>query len=66
MRLLFENWREFTRLHEAINPATIEKIESSIEQAGGESYIIGGAVRDELLPDTPPSKDIDFGWRGVW
>ena len=60
MKLLLENWRKFTRLHEAINPATIEKIESSIEQAGGESYIIGGAVRDELLPDTPPSKDIDF------
>ena len=60
MKLLLENWRKFARLHEAINPATIEKIESSIEQAGGESYIIGGAVRDELLPDTPPSKDIDF------
>lgn len=60
MKLLLENWRKFARLHEAINPATIEKIQSSIEQAGGESYIIGGAVRDELLPDTPPSKDIDF------
>jgi len=60
MKLLLENWRKFARLHEAINPATIEKIESTIEQAGGESYIIGGAVRDELLPDTPPSKDIDF------
>ena len=60
MKLLLENWRDFTRLHESIDPVTIEKIESSIEQAGGESYIIGGAVRDELLPDTPPSKDIDF------
>jgi len=60
MKLLLENWWKFTRLHEAIDPATIEKIQSTIEQAGGESYIVGGAVRDELLPDTPPSKDIDF------
>ena len=62
---VLENWRSFMRLNEAINPATIEKIESVLAQAGGESYIVGGAIRDELLPDTPPSKDIDFLVRGL-
>lgn len=65
MKLLFENWREFVQINEAINPITIKKIESSISQAGGESYIVGGAVRDELMPDTPPSKDVDFLIRGL-
>ena len=65
MKLLLENWREFVRLNEAVNPATIEKIEAALKQGGGESYIVGGAVRDELMPDTPPSKDIDFLVRGL-
>lgn len=65
MKLLLENWRDFARLNESINPATIEKIESVLKRAGAESYIVGGAVRDELLPDTPPSKDIDFLVRGL-
>ena len=65
MKLLFENWRRFTQLHEAIDPITIEKIEATLRQAGAESYIVGGAVRDELLPDIPPSKDIDFLVRGL-
>jgi tRNA nucleotidyltransferase/poly(A) polymerase len=62
MKLLFENWREYKTptLFEAIDPETVNKIESALIHAGGESYIVGGAVRDELLPDTPPSKDIDF------
>jgi len=62
MKLLFENWREYKAsiLSEIINPATIDKIETALIRAGGESYIVGGAVRDELLPDTPSSKDIDF------
>jgi len=65
MKLLLENWREFVELNEAINPITIEKIEAALVQAGGESYIVGGAVRDELMPDTPPSKDVDFLVRGL-
>ena len=65
MKLLLENWRRFAQLHEAIDPITIEKIEATLRQAGAESYIVGGAVRDELLPDTPPSKDIDFLVRGL-
>jgi len=62
MKLLLENWREYNTpvLFEAINPETIEKIESALIGAGAESYIVGGAVRDELLPNTPSSKDIDF------
>ena len=65
MKLILENWREFVKLNEAVDPATIEKIEAALEQGGGESYIVGGAVRDELLPDTPPSKDVDFLVRGL-
>ena len=62
MKLLFEDWRKYNApmLFEAIDPETIDKIESAITRAGGESYIVGGAVRDELLPDTPSSKDVDF------
>ena len=62
MKQLLENWREYKTptLFEAIDPATINKIEFALGHAGGESYIIGGAVRDELLPNTPPSKDVDF------
>jgi len=65
VRLLLENWREYVKLNEAVDPATIEKIEAALKQGGGESYIVGGAVRDELMPDTPPSKDIDFLVRGL-
>ncbi len=60
MKLLFENWRRFIELHEAVNPATIKKIQNAISQAGGESYITGGAVRDSLMPEVPESKDVDF------
>jgi len=62
MKRLMENWRKYnaSMLFEAVNPKTIDNIESAIRRVGGESYIVGGAVRDELLPDTPPSKDIDF------
>jgi len=60
MKLILENWRRFVSLHEGISPETIEKIESAIARSGGESYIVGGAVRDELVPGAPASKDIDF------
>ncbi len=60
MKLLFENWRRFVKLHEAVNPETIKKIQDAIAHAGGDSYITGGAVRDALIPGTPESKDIDF------
>ena len=60
MKLIFENWRRFVTLHEGIDPKTIEKIENAIIRSGGEIYIVGGAVRDELIPDTPESKDVDF------
>jgi len=67
MKLLLESWREYNTplLSEVIDPEIIDKIELAIVSAGGESYIVGGAVRDELLPDTPPSKDIDFLVRGL-
>ena len=60
MKLLLENWRRFVVLHEGIDPSIIREIEKAIVDAGGESYIVGGAVRDELIPGTPSSKDIDF------
>lgn len=58
MKYLFEAWRAY--LSENIDPKTIEKIEHAIVAAGGEPYIVGGAVRDELIPGTPASKDVDF------
>ena len=60
MKQLMESWRRFVHLHEAVNPATIKKIQDALSQAGGESYITGGAVRDSLMPDVPESKDVDF------
>jgi len=60
MKLLLENWRKFVALHEAVNPATIKKIQNVIKRAGGVSYITGGAVRDSLIPGMPESKDVDF------
>ena len=64
MKLLLENWRQLS-LTEAIDPATVKEIEATLTSAGAETYIVGGAVRDDLLPDTPPSKDIDFLVRGL-
>ena len=64
MKLLLESWRQLS-LTEAIDPATVKEIESVLTSAGAETYIVGGAVRDDLLPDTPPSKDIDFLVRGL-
>jgi tRNA nucleotidyltransferase/poly(A) polymerase len=64
MKLLFESWRQLS-LTEAIDPATVKEIEATLTTAGAETYIVGGAVRDDLLPDTPPSKDIDFLVRGL-
>jgi len=50
---------------EAISQNTIKKIQSRIIRAGGKVYIVGGAVRDELIPGTPESKDIDFLITGI-
>jgi len=52
-------------LTEAIDPATVEEIQSTLTAAGAETYIVGGAVRDEIMPDTPASKDVDFLVRGM-
>jgi len=45
-------------LKESTNPETIKKIEKTISRFGGESFIVGGAVRDEMLGIA--SKDVDF------
>lgn len=50
----------FSSLVEAPTEETIRKIQSVLIRAGGKPYIVGGAVRDEMLPGAPPSKDIDF------
>jgi tRNA nucleotidyltransferase/poly(A) polymerase len=50
----------YDSLSEAPSQETIGKIQKAILGAGGQPYIVGGAVRDEMMPDTPPSKDIDF------
>ena len=52
-------------LIEAIDPATVEEIQSTLTAAGAETYIVGGAVRDDIMPDTPASKDVDFLVRGM-
>jgi tRNA nucleotidyltransferase/poly(A) polymerase len=52
-------------LIEAIDPATVEEIQSTLAAAGAETYIVGGAVRDEIMPDMPASKDVDFLVRGL-
>ena len=64
MKLLLENWRQLS-LTEVIDPTMIEDIKLALEETGAEIYIVGGAVRDELMPNTPPSKDIDFLVRGL-
>jgi len=60
MKLLLENWRKLVALHEGVSPKTIEKIQTILRKNGGESYLVGGAVRDELIPGMPASKDVDF------
>ena len=47
------------RLREAWeNMDTLHKIQKTIEDAGGEIFVVGGPVRDKVLGKTP--KDIDF------
>jgi tRNA nucleotidyltransferase/poly(A) polymerase len=47
------------RLREAWeNMDTLQKIQETIESAGGEIFVVGGPVRDKVLGKTP--KDIDF------
>ena len=78
MKLLFENWRRFVALHEGVNPKTIKKIVDAIqstqshgdpnrpgERLYGEIYTVGGAVRDEIIPGAPQSKDVDFVVRNL-
>ena len=65
MKLMMENWRRFVKLHEAVNPETIKKIQDALVHAGGTSYMVGGAVRDSLIPGTPESKDVDFVVTGL-
>ena len=63
MRNTINQWRKFCTdkmIFESVDPRTIEKIETTISRYGGKSFIVGGAVRDELNPDSPASKDIDF------
>jgi tRNA nucleotidyltransferase/poly(A) polymerase len=40
------------------NMDTLQKIQETIEAAGGEIFVVGGPVRDKVLGKTP--KDIDF------
>jgi len=49
----------------APSPETLNNIHRLIRQNGGKSFIVGGAVRDELIPDAPEPKDIDFVVTGI-
>jgi len=51
-------WKNF--ISEGVAPETLKKIQDALASAGGESYIVGGAVRDSLIPGVPESKDVDF------
>jgi len=48
-----------------VNEKAIKKIQTAIMRAGGKPYIVGGAVRDQMMPDVPQSKDIDFLVTGI-
>ena len=50
----------YSSLTESPSGETVKRIQDRIIRAGGKPYIVGGAVRDEMLPDTPASKDVDF------
>lgn len=41
-------------------PETAAKVEKAIAKLGGKVWVVGGAVRDMINPDSPPSKDIDL------
>lgn len=41
-------------------PSVVSKLETAIGSLGGKIWVVGGAVRDALMPDTPPSKDVDL------
>lgn len=41
-------------------PNTASKIVKAINRIGGKIWVVGGAVRDALNPESPPSKDIDL------
>ena len=41
-------------------PQTASKLFKAIESIGGKLWVVGGAVRDFINPDSPPSKDVDL------
>lgn len=41
-------------------PETTKKVERAIRRLGGKVWVVGGAVRDAINPESPPSKDVDL------
>lgn len=60
---VFREWESL--LVEADVGGLVKKISGQIVAHGGVPYIVGGAVRDGLMPDAPESKDIDFVVQGL-
>ncbi len=73
MRQFLSSWNEFVNVDRELvtlnegapSPETLEKIHNLIAANGGQSYIVGGAVRDELIPEAPEPKDVDFVVTGL-
>jgi len=53
----------YNRLMVEMNQKSIRRIQDTLVRAGGKPYVIGGAVRDELLGIAP--KDVDFVVTGI-
>ena len=70
MREFLISWREHVLreipiLNEGALTQTVQDIFATIKSGGGNAYIVGGAVRDDLIPSSPPSKDVDFVVTGL-
>tara|TARA_Y100000310_G_scaffold77027_1_gene73489 strand:- start:3440 stop:4672 length:1233 start_codon:yes stop_codon:yes gene_type:complete len=73
VRQFLSSWNEFVNVDRELvtlnegapSPETLEKIHNLIAANGGQSYIVGGAVRDELIPEAPEPKDVDFVVTGL-
>ena len=55
------NFRKFFESKQGfMAPETATKIKRAITNIGGNVWVVGGAVRDFINPDSPASKDIDL------
>lgn len=60
---VFDEWESI--LCEVEVSGLVKKISGQIVAHGGVPYVVGGAVRDGLIPGAPASKDVDFVVQGL-